>query len=77
MKCIHASDVIHRDIKAANILLDNGRNIQIADFNLASLQTSDERRFLECGTLYYMAPEIFQDNGYGKGVDLWSLGIVM
>ena len=69
---------MHSDIKPANILLDADENVKIGDFSLAmSLETPDTLRFGRRGTLSYMAPEMFQENGYDKRVDVWSLGVTM
>ncbi|KAI5929168.1 Serine/threonine-protein kinase TAO1 [Manis javanica] len=74
---IHSHAMIHRDIKAANILLTEQGQVKLADFGLASM-VSPARSFT--GTLYWMAPEVIlakknKEQQYGTEVDIWSLGI--
>lgn len=80
VKYMHSKNVIHRDLKLRNILLDANMEIKVADFGLATiLWPSSDRVPKPCGTLPYMAPEMFQSpyNGYDERVDLWSLGVIM
>jgi len=76
---LHASGRMHRDIKAANILLTNDGDVKLADFGTAALMTEgvDKRNTL-IGTPYWMAPEIaavYRKGGYKKNCDVWSVGI--
>lgn len=75
LEYLHVNNVIHRDIKAANILLDSKGAIKLADFGSSkkiygSINTS---RSL-CGTPYYMAPEVIRQSGHNRYADIWSLG---
>lgn len=76
---LHERDIIHRDIKAENLYIDDGK-IKIGDFGFAiKLKTKNELRKTMCGSTFYMSPEIFesvQTDGYGKEVDMWSIGIL-
>lgn len=77
---MHSHLVIHRDLKAANIMLDSNLSVKIGDFGLAAeMKFLGERKRTCCGTLNYMAPElILKDcNGYGFEVDIWSLGVLL
>ena len=67
---------IHRDIKCANILLNNNGQVKIADFGV-SAQVSDSvsKRSSIVGTPCWMAPEILTQNDYDYKCDIWSLGI--
>eukprot|EP00435_Cladocopium_sp_Y103_P034265 s2142_g8.t2 len=75
---VHSMDVVHRDIKLENLLLDGRRNVKIADFGCSTRfrrgQTFTER----CGTLNYVAPEMIAGDGYvPPQCDLWSCGVAL
>lgn len=80
VRYMHSMDVMHRDLKLKNIFLDANMDIKVGDFGLATISSlSSERNPAPCGTLNYMAPEMFElpYKGYDQRVDLWSLGVVM
>ena len=69
--------VVHRDIKLENLLLDGEHNMKIIDFGLAAVLTPGGRLRVHCGSPSYAAPEIVGRQSYvGPPVDVWSLGIV-
>ncbi|CAG8517268.1 10286_t:CDS:2 [Diversispora eburnea] len=73
LEYIHDLGIIHRDVKAQNILIDNDGKVKIADFGSVSLCS---KASLKLGTLYWMAPEVLRDNQvYDCKADIWSLGI--
>ena len=79
---IHSKNVVHRDIKLENILIDFNNNVKICDFGIGRvLKSTDELLYDKCGTPMYMAPEIIlanEGNGYrGFPVDIWSSGITL
>ena len=79
---IHNNQVIHRDIKLENFLVDedqNNRNIMIKliDFGLATVCDPKNKPTQKCGTLVTVAPEIFTGTHYDYKVDCWSLGIIL
>ena len=66
--------IVYRDLKPENLLIDAGGHMKITDFGLATKVTS--RTYTMCGTPDYLAPEIIKNSGHGRGVDYWALGIV-
>lgn len=73
---MHSLDVIFRDLKPENILLDAQGYLKITDFGFAKVMTTT-RTLTLCGTPDYLAPEIVAGKGHGKGVDWWTLGILI
>ncbi|KAG6501714.1 mitogen-activated protein kinase kinase kinase 1-like [Zingiber officinale] len=71
---LHNQDVVHRDIKCANILVDASGSVKLADFGLAK-EISKFNWAKSCkGTVYWMAPEVVKTKPYGPSADIWSLG---
>jgi len=76
---LHDKDIVHRDLKPENLLLkskDNDTDIKLADFGLSKIVGQEVLMQTACGTPGYVAPEILQAKGYGKEVDLWSVGVI-
>ncbi|TPX34872.1 hypothetical protein SmJEL517_g02653 [Synchytrium microbalum] len=74
----HNLRVIHRDLKAENLLLDENLNVKIADFGFSNQFDPNEHLNTWCGSPPYAAPELFQGREYvGPEVDCWSLGVVL
>ncbi|CDW78816.1 UNKNOWN [Stylonychia lemnae] len=75
---IHSKNILHRDIKLDNILLDGKGKVKIADFGVSKLVKPGETMREQCGTPAYIAPEIIRDKGYqGFKADIWSAGVVL
>lgn len=88
IRYLHECGIVHRDIKPENILVETETkegiieeekivNIKLIDFGLSRAMLPNQVLIEQCGTLSYVAPEVLLKKGYGKEVDLWSVGIIM
>ncbi|CAH1159858.1 unnamed protein product [Phaedon cochleariae] len=74
----HNRNIVHRDLKAENLLLDSNNNIKIADFGFSNYYTVGGQLSTWCGSPPYAAPEVFEGKKYvGPEIDIWSLGVVL
>mmetsp|Transcript_39882 Transcript_39882/g.55427 ORF Transcript_39882/g.55427 Transcript_39882/m.55427 type:complete len:375 (+) Transcript_39882:342-1466(+) len=75
LEYMHSKDIVYRDLKPENLLLDRNGKLKIADFGFA--KKVPDRTWTLCGTPEYLAPEIIQSKGHGKGADWWAVGVLI
>ncbi|KAM3499735.1 hypothetical protein MY10362_007028 [Beauveria mimosiformis] len=76
LRYIHANNIIHRDVKPDNVLLDADGHVHLTDFNVASDIVPGRILTSKSGTLAYLAPEVYAGKGYDVRADWWSLGVL-
>lgn len=76
---LHKKGIAHRDLKPENLLYsskDKDAKIMISDFGLSKIFSDMDMMKTACGTPGYVAPEVLKRTGYGKEVDMWSIGVI-
>ncbi|EGD77012.1 CAMK/CAMKL protein kinase [Salpingoeca rosetta] len=74
---LHKADIVHRDLKTENLLLDHNLNLKLVDFGLSNSIRDKTTLETMCGSPAYTAPELLGGKQYGKPVDIWSIGVNM
>ncbi len=81
LEMIHKNNIIYRDLKPDNIVIDNDGHIKLIDFGFSKCLSASNnyRTFTNCGTLGYTAPEILLNvnSGYSFSTDIWAFGIFL
>ncbi|KAH0492610.1 hypothetical protein TgHK011_007557 [Trichoderma gracile] len=76
LRYVHSQNIIHRDVKPDNVLLDAEGHVHLTDFNVASDIVPGRVMTSKSGTLAYLAPEVYSGKGYDIRADWWSLGVL-
>lgn len=77
MEVVHEQNIVYRDLKPENVMLDTQGYPKLIDFGLAKSLETESRCFTLVGTVFYMAPEVITGKGYGMDCDMWSVGVMM
>ncbi|CAI6010379.1 unnamed protein product [Closterium sp. NIES-65] len=77
MDFLHKNNIIHRDLKAANLLMDENDVVKVADFGVARVKANSGVMTAETGTYRWMAPEVIEHRAYDHKADIFSFGITM
>ncbi len=77
LEFLHKNNIMYRDIKPENILIDTTGHIKLVDFGLSKMFEKNEKMYTICGTSFYLAPELIKGKGYNCDADWWSLGCLM
>ncbi|KAJ1436336.1 Serine-threonine/tyrosine-protein kinase, catalytic domain [Sesbania bispinosa] len=77
MNYLHQHNIIHRDLKAANLLMDENGIVKVADFGVARVKSQSGVMTAETGTYRWMAPEVIEHKPYDHKADVFSFGIVL
>lgn len=74
----NTANIMHRDLKLENIIIDNNDNVFIIDYGLSVHFDKSKNKFDQlCGSSAYMSPEMLIDKSYTEAVDVWSLGVIL
>ncbi|XP_050105084.1 serine/threonine-protein kinase STY46-like isoform X1 [Malus sylvestris] len=77
MTYLHQNNIIHRDLKAANLLMDENEVVKVADFGVARVKSQSGVMTAETGTYRWMAPEVIEHKPYDHKADIFSFGVVL
>ena len=74
---LHSNNIMHRDVKAGNILVDKNFHIYLIDYGFSMAVCDNEYLKGSYGTLCYAPPEMYKNKSYNKSIDIWSLGVTL
>ena len=75
---LHTKNVVHRDLKLDNILVDENNGVKLIDFGFSVSASAEHKLQLFCGTPHYMDPDIVKKKEYnGHAADVWALGVIL
>lgn len=77
LEYLHERGIVHRDIKAANLLITKSGMVKLADFGVSAQLENAQKRYSVVGTPYWMAPEVISMTGHTVRSDIWSLGCTL
>jgi NIMA (never in mitosis gene a)-related kinase 1/4/5 len=76
LKTLHEAQIVHRDIKSANLFLTKGGDLKLGDLNVSKINQKGMLK-TQTGTPYYCSPEVWMDRPYNEKSDIWSAGCVL
>ena len=74
MKSLHDLNIMHRDLKSANVFLTADLTVKLGDMNVSRMADKQGLNYTQTGTPYYASPEVWKDKPYDFKSDIWSLG---
>ena len=77
LKALHDLNIMHRDLKSANVFLNTDQTIKLGDMNVSKVANKQGLNYTQTGTPYYASPEVWRDEPYNFKSDIWSLGCVI
>ena len=76
LKSLHSANILHRDLKSANVFINKDKIVKLGDMNVSKLARNG-LLYTQTGTPYYASPEVWSDQPYDSKSDMWSLGCVI
>jgi NIMA (never in mitosis gene a)-related kinase 1/4/5 len=77
LKSMHDLNIMHRDLKSANVFLQKDMTAKLGDMNVSKVANKKGLNYTQTGTPYYASPEVWRDEPYDIKSDIWSLGCVL
>lgn len=77
LKSLHDLNIMHRDLKSANVFLNKDNTVKLGDMNVSKVANQQGLNYTQTGTPYYASPEVWRDEPYNFKSDIWSLGCVI
>lgn len=78
LEYLHSQDIIYRDMKPENLLIDQDGHVKLADFGLSKAGVTGDRSTMSfCGSPVYLCPELLKNKGYSKMSDIYGIGLVL